>query len=265
MQDGSLDSSRLGSEQLGVVVARYGAEADVLATPETASKEVYRCTLRANLGSVVTGDQVVWRAGDGNTGIIVATQARQSEFSRPDAHGNLRAIAANIDQVFVVIAPAPLTPAGLIDRYLVALETLDLPATLLLNKADLLDRDGIGGLQHLASLYQSLGYPLLRTSTKSATGLDQLTAALRSHTSVFVGQSGVGKSSLINALLPDVETRVRRNARRRTVWRNWQRDPHHNSRTNVPAARRRPGDRFPGNPGVRPVAYQCATTCRGLR
>ncbi len=206
--DEKLDASQLGAEQQGVVVARYGAQADVLATVSDSSPAVYRCKLRANLDSVVTGDKVVWRPAADESGIIVATVARESEFSRPDAHGNLRPIAANIDQVFIVIAPAPLTPGGLIDRYLVALEILDLPATILLNKADLLNDESTGKLQRLASIYQSLGYPLIHTSTKSAAGLDELKKALKSHTSVFVGQSGVGKSSLINKLLPDVNARV---------------------------------------------------------
>ena len=102
-----LDASQLGAEQQGVVVARYGPQADVRATVSGSGPAVYRCKLRANLESVVNGDKVVWRPAADESGVIVATVARESEFSRPDAHGNLRPIAANIDRVFIVIAPAP--------------------------------------------------------------------------------------------------------------------------------------------------------------
>ncbi|MCZ6831673.1 MAG: small ribosomal subunit biogenesis GTPase RsgA [Gammaproteobacteria bacterium] len=198
----ALASGELGPEQDGLIIAHYGTQVEVEAAGVS-----QRCHLRANLGGLVTGDRVVWCAGD-PLGVVVARQSRQSELLRPDPYGDLKAMAANIDQIIVVIAPLPEPHAKQIDRYLVAAEEVSIQALILLNKNDLLDSEQVSLMDDLLAPYPDLGYPLLSASSKTQQGLAELMQALSGHTSIFIGQSGVGKSSLVNALLPEAELRV---------------------------------------------------------
>jgi ribosome biogenesis GTPase / thiamine phosphate phosphatase len=170
--------------------------------------QVCRCHLRANLPALVTGDQVVWRAGNQGIGVIVAQLPRNTELCRPDSRGQLKPVAANVDLIVIVFAPLPEPHPNLIDRYLVAAEHAGITPLLLLNKADLIDAQNGPALEALLAVYRQLGYPLLEVSAHEGGGMQVLQERLNGHVSVFVGQSGVGKSSLVNSLLPGVDTRV---------------------------------------------------------
>lgn len=190
--------------EAGVVVANFGAEAVV----EDAAGKLQRCKPRRQLGQLVCGDRVRFRhAGHGECRIEVL-EPRRSELARPDARGHKKVIAANIDQILVVTAAKPAFSPGLVDRYLVAAEVLGIPPVIILNKIDLLADAERRQLDAQLEEFARLGYRILHTSTKSAHGLDELLPILQHRTSIFVGQSGVGKSSLINALLPDAAARV---------------------------------------------------------
>jgi len=198
-----------GPEQPGRVIAHFGRSLDVRAE---GTGEVLRCHLRANLEGLVTGDRVIWRGRDdaeGRTveGVVVARGERDSVLERPDSRGQLKPVAANIDQILIVFAVEPEPHPNLIDRYLVAAEATGISPVLVLNKIDLLPDDG-GELMALLRRYEGLGYPVVTTTTEREGGLDALHARLAGRTSVFVGQSGVGKSSLIDRLLPDEELRI---------------------------------------------------------
>lgn len=204
-----LAAGEYGPERPGRIVAHFGRTLDV--RPE-GGDEAVRCHLRANLEGLVTGDRVIWRGREDPNGrvvegVVVARGERDSVLERPDARGQLKPVAANIDQILIVFAVEPEPHPNLIDRYLVAAEATGIAPVLVLNKIDLLPEDG-GELLALLHRYEALGYPVVTTTTERANGLDALHARLAGRTSVFVGQSGVGKSSLIDRLLPDEELRI---------------------------------------------------------
>lgn len=203
------EDSALGAEEEGIAVTRFGKQIDVEPAQPAMPGERVRCRIRANIDSPVAGDRVIWRRqpaeaeGLPGTGIVVACLPRRSELQRPDNYGKLKTIAANIDNVVVVFAPLPAPSSMLLDRYLAACEAGNLAPMLLLNKSDLVNDPGFAEAERLVALYTKVGYRVLRCSSRADRGFDELRAALRGHTSVFIGQSGVGKSSLVNSLLPD--------------------------------------------------------------
>ncbi len=204
-----LAAGEYGPEQPGRVIAHFGRTLDVRGDD---GGDPVRCHLRANLEGLVTGDRVVWRAAQDSSGnvvdgVVVARSERQNVLERPDARGQLKPVAANIDQILIVFAVEPAPHPNLIDRYLVAAEATGIAPVLVLNKIDLLPEGG-GALTELLRRYEALGYAVVTSTTAREDGLDALHACLAERTSVFVGQSGVGKSSLIDRLLPNEELRI---------------------------------------------------------
>lgn len=199
------DSGSLGPERQGLVITHYGQQLDIEACDGDDRGSIHRCYQRSNLEALVCGDQVIWRQGEPE-GVVVALQPRRSFLQRPNKFNELKPVAANIDRIVVVIAPQPEPHFNLIDRYLVAAEACGIPALLLLNKADLLDAQTRPALDAMLKLYSGLGYATAAVSTRSREGLEALGRELAGHTSIFVGQSGVGKSALVNVLLPESVT-----------------------------------------------------------
>ncbi len=200
----ALTQDGLGPEQQGMVVAHFGVQVEV----EAKSGERVRCHLRANLPALVTGDQIIWRAGQQDNCVVTACLPRTTVLKRPDSRGQLKPVAANIDQVVVVFAPLPEPHANLLDRYLAAAAHAQMQPLLLLNKADLLAGQEGDKARQLLNIYLGLGYQIMAVSAESGEGIDALQQQLYGKTSVFVGQSGVGKSSLVNRLLPDAGAAV---------------------------------------------------------
>ncbi len=196
--------SGLGPEQTGLVIASYGASLEI----EAEDGSLVRCALRQNLPLIVVGDQVVWQAAQ-EGGVVTALQERRSLLARPDARGELKGLAANLDQVIVVAAPAPAYSTELIDQYLAAAELTGITPLLLFNKIDLIAEEEREAVEALLQRYRDIGYRILTSSTKINHGLDELIEQLKGHCNVFVGQSGVGKSSLSNALMPGLNIAVK--------------------------------------------------------
>lgn len=198
----------LGDTQDGVVVTRYSMHADV----ENAEGQIFRCNLRRTLASVVVGDRVIWREGreqlQGISGVIEAVQPRQNELSRPDYYDGLKVMAANIDRIIIVSAVLPTLSLNIIDRYLVICENAQISPVIVLNKADLLSEQALEDAEKQLQIYRDIGYQTLIISAKSGQNMERFTALLSQGTSIFVGQSGVGKSSLINHILPNVNAQT---------------------------------------------------------
>ena len=195
----SIDLSEDAAPQEGRVVTRHGSSLAV----ECGPGELYRCRFRQNLGQLVCGDRVVWQPTGRGEGVVTALLPRDSVLSRPDYSGREKPLAANISQLVVVLAPQPEPSEYLVDQYLVAVETMGVRGLLAINKIDLLDDGEKAGFLARFERYARIGYPVVAVSAKQSRGLAPLETRLQGETSILVGQSGVGKSSLINALLPD--------------------------------------------------------------
>lgn len=192
----------------GLVVGRFGQHADV----EDESGTVHRCHIRRNVEGVVCGDRVLFRPGKDQSlnvsGVVEALEERKSVLTRPDYYDGIKPVAANIDQIIVVSAVLPSLSLNIIDRYLVAAEDVQIEPVILLNKVDMLDDAQRLEVEQQLKLYADIGYRLCFASCKTGEGIDELAALLQDKTSVFVGQSGVGKSSLVNKLLPEAEEAI---------------------------------------------------------
>jgi ribosome biogenesis GTPase len=190
----------------GLVVVRHGANLAV----EDEQSRVWHCLTRQNIGHPVCGDRVVWQVSDVERGVVTAILERKTLLSRPDYSGRDKPLAANLTQLVVLLAPQPEPSEYLIDQYLVAAELIGINALIACNKVDLLDEHGLGTMRERLARYQVLGYPVVWLSLKPTGEAAPLFDRLTDETSILVGQSGVGKSSLVKALLPDREIQIGR-------------------------------------------------------
>ncbi len=181
---------------------------------ETDDGRQFRCSVRRLLRSlttnerniVTTGDRVWIRPAPDNEGLIERVEPRHGLLTRA-SRGREHVIVANVDQVVIVMSLVePDIKPHLIDRYLVSAAHGGIAPIICLNKADLVEHAFI---QPLIGLYNQLGIPTFLTSTVSGWGIDCLRKCLVGRQTVFAGQSGVGKSSLLNAVQPELRLEVR--------------------------------------------------------
>ncbi len=221
----------------GVVIAHYGKQLEVqlthipndlpahLLSPPIVDKnepepfwqaiqlgDIWRCHTRTNLPMLATGDRVRWIA-DPNTGLgrIERLEERSSLITRPDRYNKIKPVVANIDILAIVFAPLPVPSANLIDRYLLVAHHANVTPLLVLNKADMLNDTQYAQIQALLESYQNLGYNSVLTcglDDNDEISISALQQQIQNKWVVFVGQSGVGKSSLINRLLPNSQQSV---------------------------------------------------------
>ncbi len=171
-------------------------------------REASTATLPVRLS---VGDHVKLRQLDANTGMIEEILPRQSSLSRKDAGSTQnkpmqQTMLANLDQVVLVFATTQPEPHfGMLDRYLAICESAAIRPLICLNKIDLPHEARV---EEAAALYSHLDYPVIWTSTHTMEGIEQLRGVLKDHTSLFSGPSGVGKSSLVNAIEPGMAIRT---------------------------------------------------------
>jgi len=177
----------------GLVVAAFGRHFSV----DTASGEIIACVMRGKKGGIACGDRVEYQLTTTGQGVIEAIKPRTSKLYRSDAFKE-KIIAANVTQVIIVVAAIPSFSEELINRCLVAAESENIEVLIVLNKADLIEPTR--SAMETLSLYRSLGYRLLPISALQ--DVSALRPYLQNHLSVLAGQSGMGKSTLLNALIP---------------------------------------------------------------
>jgi ribosome biogenesis GTPase len=149
----------------------------------------------------VAGDQVIFQKISNNEGVVTALLERENTLKRSQ-----KLIASNVDELWLVVAIEPHYQFELIDRYLVVAENANLPINIVVNKIEL--SNNIQQVENDFSIYESAGYSVIYLSVKNKTNIKQFKNFLNDKTHIFLGQSGVGKSSLINELIPDLNLRV---------------------------------------------------------
>lgn len=161
---------------------------------------------------VAVGDRVTISVNPDGNAFITAIQPRKNYIIRRASNLSKEShiIAVNLDCAFLVVTLAhPVTSTTFIDRFLATAEAYRVPAVLLINKVDLLtDDDDKEYCEAVASLYRTIGYDVLEISALTGEGMTELRERLKDKISLFSGNSGVGKSTIINALLPDLELRT---------------------------------------------------------
>ncbi len=160
------------------------------------------------IGRPLCGDKVDIEQQPDHQWLVTRIHKRSTFFARADRFGRQQMIAANMNQALVVIAPEPSPSRDLIDRYLCANEILGIKTILVLNKIDLIG-EKLSQLRQQLTAYKQLGYQVIECSASSGAGIDDLQQQLSNQTepavcSLLIGQSGVGKSSLLNSLIPDL-------------------------------------------------------------
>ena len=191
------------AEQQGLIVAAHGrhylAQAD---------GQLWQCVTRGKKSDIATGDRVRFRQTSADQGVIEEILPRATLLYRSDQFKS-KLLAANVTQLFIVVATEPSFTDDLVSRALVAAESAGIRARLVLNKIDLVQQRDAARAR--VALYEGLGYPVHEVSAKDDP--EQAVATLRplleGESTILIGQSGMGKSSLVNLLVPDADIAVR--------------------------------------------------------
>jgi ribosome biogenesis GTPase len=203
----------------GTVYKSTGSHYQVLGE----NNEFWLCRIRGKLkidttisstNPIAVGDKVDFDMEDkeNRLGVITNIQSRQNYIVRNSPHNRRQQhiVAANLDLALLVATlKDPRTSIGFIDRFLVTAEAYHIPATIVFNKADLItDEEDKLDMDSLVEMYEKVGYKVWQVSASTGMGIDALKKFLEGSTTLFSGHSGVGKSTLINALLPDLSLKV---------------------------------------------------------
>ena len=200
----------------GLIIKSTGSWYSVLSNDgqrtECRIKGIFRTKGITTTNPLAVGDVVDFEMEpEQETGVIINLHQRKNYIIRKSINLSKQGqiIAANLDQALLVVTLAsPRTSLGFIDRFLVTAEAYSIPAKLVFNKLDLFSDEGLEVLADYKSIYENIGYPCYDVSALEGTNISQLKELLKDKVTLFSGHSGVGKSSLINALLPDLDLRT---------------------------------------------------------
>ncbi|MCU0444955.1 MAG: ribosome small subunit-dependent GTPase A [Microscillaceae bacterium] len=201
----------------GIVMRSTGLWYEVL----TDDKSILKCRVRGKLklldkkvtNPIAVGDYVDYEIENSTelTGIITEVLPRDNYIVRKSVHKTAHAhvLAANLDQaILIVTLTFPRTSLGFIDRFLVTAEAFEIPAKVVFNKIDLFNAEELEYLQEIKQIYEDIGYPCLLTSTLTGEGIEDFRQWLQNQKSLLSGHSGVGKSSLVNLIAPDLQLKT---------------------------------------------------------
>ncbi len=170
-----------------------------------------RLKKQSNTHPIAVGDEVIWNEAAQITEVLPRRNwlSRRGAVPMPSAHAQEQVLVANVDQVVPVFAAANPRPTwNLLDRFLVSAEVAEIPVLICLTKLDLVEGDQLEEIEAVAAEYRAIGYDIVLTSTVTGRGLDDLKARLQGGLSALIGKSGVGKTSLLNAVEPGLGLRV---------------------------------------------------------
>lgn len=175
-------------------------------------KGIFRTKDIKTTNPLAVGDRVAFEPEpDQETGVITRLEQRKNYIIRKSVNLSRQSqiIAANMDQAFLIVTLAsPRTSLGFIDRFLVTAEAYHIPAIIIFNKLDLFSDEGLEILKDYQEIYQHIGYPCYQVSATAGTNVGLVKTLLTDKITLFSGHSGVGKSTLINSILPDVDLKT---------------------------------------------------------
>ena len=197
----------------GIVISSSGSWYEVATATERLN-----CRIRGRLrlkgirstNPVVVGDRVVVEP-DGDSSVITGILPRRNYIIRRASNLSKEShiIAANIDHALLIVTLcSPTTPREFVDRFLVTCEAYKVPVTIVLGKADLIDAQAQEEAEEFTAIYNDAGYRVIRLSSVTGEGIDEIRSMLRNHTTLVAGNSGVGKSTLIGEIDPTIDIRI---------------------------------------------------------
>lgn len=200
----------------GTIVRSTGSWNTVL----TDDDAVVECKLRGQFRNqqfrttnpVAVGDKVIFEMQEDGSGLVTEIADRKNYIIRKSVNlsKEVHVIAANLDQAIILVTVAqPRTSLGFIDRFLCVAEAYNIPATVVINKIDLCDSEELSGLRsNFRSIYEKAGYPVFEVSSTTGEGIEQIKHELTGKVTLVFGHSGVGKSTFLNAIQPELELKT---------------------------------------------------------
>jgi ribosome biogenesis GTPase / thiamine phosphate phosphatase len=202
--------------ETGIVIKSVGSRYKIL----LGSGNIIQCILRGKLrekevqttNPVAVGDNVTIDPGaESKTGIITGVLERKNYILRKSSNLSKQSqiIAANLDQLLLMVTIIlPQTPVEFIDRFLVTAEAYRIPAKIIFNKTDLYGKEELERMEYLISIYSGIGYDCLRLSLNKGTGLEEIISVMKNRISLISGNSGVGKTTLLNIINPKLHLKT---------------------------------------------------------